>query len=372
MLVPPDEIGRYLGNDLSRLEGKVRTPTLDALMRYEVHSKREFGESAIDRLFKLHQLGGKSIADLACDELGISRGNLNRIFSEFGLPTLTRAEGVRRELYRRWQDEDFRQRQAEGVRRELYRRWQDEDFRQRNAEGVRRNWQDKDFRQRQAEGTRRELYRRWQDKDFRQRQAEGTRRELYRRWQDEDFRQRNAEGVRRNWQDEDFRQRNAEGVRRARLDPGKIDRYTIPTIAGYRTDIGYAQSTWEANVARVLHCLGREYSRRIIFELEVPPEFSELFPSDRTDMSIDFLVRDRRGNRIIYEIMAHPLKDPQGYAKLELLAQQQPLRVVAITEKMYRRLRITFEDRINSTPGLAGWETKYDNLRTNPEKYGRR
>ena len=198
-------------------------------------------------------------------------------------------------------------------------------------------------------------------------QAEGVREN----WKDPRFRARNAEGVRENWKDPRFRARQAEGVRRARLDPENIGKYYLPTIHGYRSDIGLdAQSTWEANFARVLVYCGREFYSGEVFRLRVPEEHRELFNSDETEMRIDYVVRDNRGNLVLYEIMAHPLKDPIGYVKLEMLMNQYPADIRIIDGKFYRRLKRHFEGRINNFEGLAGWETSRDNLRTSPGKYG--
>ncbi|MEM5797492.1 MAG: hypothetical protein QXD72_02440 [Candidatus Aenigmatarchaeota archaeon] len=92
--------------------------------------------------------------------------------------------------------------------------------------------------------------------------------------------------------------------------------------------------------------------------------------SDVTEISIDFVTTTPRGDIVLYEIMAHPLEDPLGYVKLEMLIQQYPVDVRMVDEKFYKRLRRHFEERINATPFLSGWETKQDNLRTNPQKYG--
>ena len=84
---------------------------------------------------------------------------------------------------------------------------------------------------------------------------------------------------------------------------------------------------------------------------------------------MDFVVRDPRGNIVLYEIVAHPLENPVGYAKLEMLIHQYPVDVRTIDRRFYDRLRKRFEDGINRDPLLSGWETLEDNLRTNPRKY---
>ena len=202
-------------------------------------------------------------------------------------------------------------------------------------------------------------------------QAEGVRRELKERWEDPEFRARNAEGVRRNWEDPEFRARNAEGVRRARFDAKNIESYVLPTIYGERTDIGYAQSTWEANISRILLYCHRSFLRAKPLSLEVPEIYRTHFPTGTTDISLDFIVEDPRKNLLAYEIMAHPLENPEGNIKIELLIQQHPeLQVRAVTKRIYQRLQHWFAKKIDEDPRFCGWETQKDNLKTNPQKYG--
>src|SRR3989344_3447870 len=57
------------------------------------------------------------------------------------------------------------------------------------------------------------------------------------------------------WTDEAYRERDAEAKRKARFEGNNLTKYHLPTISGIRRDIGYAQSTWEANLARIfLYC----------------------------------------------------------------------------------------------------------------------
>lgn len=105
--------------------------------------------------------------------------------------------------------------------------------------------------------------------------------------------------------------------------------------------------------------------------LSVPKEYQLIFKSDKTQITVDFMVQDLRGNIGVYEIMAYPKEDPVGWAKLDMLTQQYPnVPVHPVTKKMYHRLRARFENRINSSQSLAGWENSKDNLYTNPEKFG--
>jgi len=281
-------------------------------------------DGAIYSLGKKH-LEGESLRELT-RQLGITHPTLLRLFRSISIPIRSHAEATRAN----WQDPEFRQRNAEGVRAN----WQDPEFRQRNAEGVRANWQDPEFRQRNAEAIRAN-------------------------WQDPEFRQRHAEATRANWQDPEFRQRNAEGVRQVRLNPANLVRYHLPTISGERWDVGFTQSAWEANLARILHLIGRE---NLIHEV--------LRLSNGHFFELDFLTINPRGNLVGYEIMAHPLENPEGWAKLERVITEYPyITFRVIDHRFYRRLERRFTERISLDPRFAGWEERGDNLRTNPQKY---
>ncbi len=179
-----------------------------------------------------------------------------------------------------------------------------------------------------------------------------------------------AEGVRANWQDPEFRARQAEGTREARLNSKNAGKFYLPTIQGTRKDIGYAKSTWEANLARVFSYIGREYLMHEKMKLTIANEQKYLFKDIKSDMGVDFIVTDPRGNLKIYEIMAHPFKDPKGVAKLEMLAEQYPtIKIKPVSARLYRRLEQRFQERINGDARFAGWEQKEDNVRDNPAKY---
>ena len=245
--------------------------------------------------------------------------------------------------------------------------WQNPDFRKRKIEDSKERWNDPDYRKRFTES----MSEVWHSENFKTRQGELLRQ----RRQNPVFNANNATAARREllqrWHNPAYREKFLEAARRARLDPTNVGRYNLPTIKGERSDIGfYAQSTWEANFARVLLFCGREFDVRQNFRFEVPEEYRELFPEGISETNIDFLSQDPRCNLILYEIMAHPKKNPVGWAKLDMLIHQYPaFRVVPITERMYRKLQRRFEDRINTDPLLAGWETEKDNLKSNPNKF---
>lgn len=297
----------------------------------------------------------------------------------------------------KWEDPEFVQAHSEGMKRawedpdyrahmiaERVARWDDPEYRTQHSEILRQRWQDPEFRARQSATMKKQ----WENSDYRDRvlgsMSTVWHSERFRTRQGELLRQRrqnpvfnanNAVATRRDlaqrWQDPAFREKFLEAARRARLDPANVGRYNLPTIKGERKDIGfYAQSTWEANFARVLLSCGREFDVRQNFMLEVPEEYADLFPKGKTETNIDFLTLDPRGNSVLYEIMSYPKKYPVGWAKLEMLTTQYPMfRVVPVTDRLYKRLQQRFEAEINADPLFAGWETKKDNLKSNPTKF---
>ena len=141
-----------------------------------------------------------------------------------------------------------------------------------------------------------------QDPDFMHSMTEGNRAMLRERWQDPEFRAQIAEAARIELQercrrDPEFRQRLIESSRQARLDPANLGRYVLPTIYGERWDVGFAQSSWEANLARVISYSEREF---LVHE--------PLRLADGSLFELDFLTLDNRERWVGYEIMAYPLE----------------------------------------------------------------
>lgn len=256
---------------------------------------------------------------------------------------------------KRWQDPDFRARNAAATKA----KWQDQSFRERNIASIRKLWQDLGFRARIAEANRAELARRWQDPEYRRRQAERGRAILRGLWQDSQFREMMIAVSKVKWDDPDFRQKNREALNRARLTAEKQGRYYLPTIQGERRDIGYAKSAWEANVKRVLLFVGREVLTNEALKL-----------SNGTQFEIDFVTTKADGGFKLYEIMAHPLENPEGWDKLNLAQIEYPeFNITPITRRMYHRIARRFQARIDADPNFCGWEREGDNLRDNPQKY---
>lgn len=370
MIVPVEELERYIGNDLCRLNGKVRPETLRILEEYQNGID---GISVIDYLFLEHQRG-RSFRDLEREVMGISHVLIAKILKIYGLPILTREEAI----HRKWrEDEEFRLRHkkaAESMWRDPeYREkmlsanrrlWEDQDYRQRHGASVRRLWEDEEFRRRNMDGVKRN----WQNPEFREKMNTI----IKNRWKDPDFRRKILESSRKSRRDNpDYEKRRIEATRRARLDPNNIGKYALPTISGYRRDIDFiAQSTWEANFARVLMYCNRDFYTKEIFRLNVPDCYRHLFRSGETEMWIDFVTSDNRGSIVLYDIVAHPLEEPAGIAKMDMLRHQYPdLNVRIIDEETYERFRDYFEGKINDDMRFRGWETYQDNLRTSPQKY---
>ncbi|MBI2581305.1 hypothetical protein HYV85_05895 [Candidatus Woesearchaeota archaeon] len=375
-----DQLTEHLGNELSDLEGKVSAAVMERLEAYDAITSSEFYLPVIDYFFLAHQQGGKSHIDLA-REVGIGKSTVRKIFLLYGLPIVGRAEATKRKLA----DPDYQKRVAQTSRETMYRLKQDPEFRKKQAaasSAVFHNlWDNPEFAQEVAERGRKQFNERWKDAGFRQRQHDGLEKELEKRWHDPEanpaFRERFAEthkkSTRQLWENPQFRKKIAEASRDARYRPeGLNSRTHIPSIHGYRRDIGfYAQSMWEANLARAFMTSHANFSRRQTFQLRVPEEHRQAIGSEKTDLTVDFAVRDPKTHKVtLYEVMAHPLEAPVGRIKLELLRQQFPqFRVVAVDPKYYETLRNEFAAKISRSGWLCGWETTKDNLRTNPEKY---
>ncbi len=344
MKVQREEIADYLLSTNGWEENRSAN-TVKKIKKWK-KKKSLHGLSPIEHLFIEHQLGRKSTHELA-KEAEISQQTIFNMLKKYNLPTLTQAEAVRE----KWQDPEFRERQAEAVRE----KWKDPEFRERNAEATREmlydRWKDEEFRKRNAEAVREK----WKDPEFREKQAEAVREMLYDRWKDPEFREKQAEAVRENWKDEEFRKRNAEAVRIARTSPAT-------RIKGYRVDINKnAETTWEANLHRIINYCNRKEVRGKIFELTRPSELSDIIKVESPKLRLDLLVKDPRGNLVGYEIVTHPQR--KTYEIAQLAEQQHGIKVIIITERRYQRLEDWFRKKI------AYWENPQDNIRINPRKY---
>lgn len=274
---------------------------------------------------------------------------------------------------RLWQDPEYRERMkvhTDNSRRLLAKLKQRASYRKRMSEIQRERWEDPEFREKISERTRRnhpilmqaqrELRR---NPSHRDKLTTELRQRTLALWQDPEFTALQKERHKAKWQDPEYREKMLKII----LNP---DRKTgIPSIHGFRSDVGYyALSTWEANIARMLKLVGRDYLTKVEFKLYVTDEHRDIFDALETTFFADFLTVDNRGRTIIYEIMAHPFENPDGWAKLELAKLQHPEIIIrAIDRNMYRRLQRNFKDKINQDQRFSGWEKYGYNLRTHPE-----
>lgn len=297
----------------------------------------------------------------------ISRNNLAETKK---LPTYRKK---RSELQKaRWEDPEYRAIMAKVASRSLSQLWQDPEFRaaalERSREAMTILNSDPEFRAKSVK-KRRELM---LDPEYRDQFSETRRQVALAVWDDPEFRTKMSGVHKALWQNPEYRARITESIRQAQAEPSYREKLVLPTIHGYRSDIGfYAQSAWEANVARIFQSVGRDYAIGTGLKLEVTDEFQFLFQNHDTVFNVDFSTIDKRGRVVMFELMAHPLEDPISWAKIEMVKRQHPELVIrAIDEAFYGRLRSRFEDPINSNPRLHGWERTGFNLRTHPEVFG--
>lgn len=385
----------------------VGSTTLSALENF-AHSLALPIDEILPWLGLKYDSGGtlKSIAAM----LGIQPATLKNMFVYYGKDIRSSSETTRQRNMRSWQDPEYRKTMTEATRE----RWQDPEFRTKTIaimeanwqnpeyrakqlelimerlpatlhspevktktiDAVKRNWQNPEYRAMMASYGSRNLKALWNDPIYRQRQAELSGKRMTQQRKDPDFLRKMVEASSQNliqlWQNSDFREKTIEASRQAKSNPKNEGKYVLPTVTGVRRGIGFCQSTWEANIGRVLRFVRREYLKGEPFRLSVPEEFQIVLhvQSLTTDFHLDYLTIDPRGNFVGYEIMVHPLEGKEGWLKAELFTQQHPeVRLVLVTDKLYSRLRKRFKDRISKDPDLVGWEDSKDNLRLNPDKW---
>jgi len=116
----------------------------------------------------------------------------------------------------------------------------------------------------------------------------------------------------------------------------------LPTYHGYRIDTNTnAKSMMEANLERAIVQSSREYERGVKFRLEDN--------SNECTFFVDFSTITKRGNKVYYEIIAHPFEEGvnSGYAKLKLLATQSDINIKIVTnDESYDKCRKYFADEI--------------------------
>ena len=82
---------------------------------------------------------------------------------------------------------------------------------------------------------------------------------------------------------------------------------------------------------------------------------------------MDVLTRNSRGKLEGYQILPRPQE--KSYIKAELLREQYGVKLTIITEERYERIESWFKEKIENDSRFSGWETKKDNIKTNPKKY---
>ena len=266
-----------------------------------------------------------------------------------------------------WQDTDFYARNADISKRNLAATKEDPSYREKRSEGQKRLWRDPEYRKRMTKVKQE----RRADPERRAMISETRRQIALANWGNPEYRAKLTEAHKALWQDPNYRDHITQALRRFRSDPANRDRFVLPTIHGFRSDIGfYAQSAWEANVARVFELTGREYLVGAVLDLKVAPEHQDLFQASETTLNIDFLTLNKRGQTVCFELMAHPLEDPESWAKIEMARQQYPeFAIRIIDERFYNRLQSRYEKAVNNNASLHGWEKTGFNLKTKPEVF---
>ncbi len=288
-----------------------------------------------------------SLTQLAKD-LSVNRKTISALFDFFGIPKLSGREALTRKweqdpTFRSWHenhaanvlnDPNSKDDKHDTRKAHLEKQMQDPEFEKARLDGLREKSKDPAYLAKRG----RAIAANWEDQKFRDAHEETERIKLASLKQDPGFRLSQAHGIRNS------------------------NRIPKCSIQGERIDIGFAQSTYEANIARILTLVGADFQRGLAFALQ-PEEKSEKL----TALTLDFVV-NIKGRQKIYEIVTG--RNIRRLQLLEMLATQNPkLRINIITERRYRRLRGMFQDRINNDPRFAGWETPKDNLRTNPTRY---
>lgn len=128
-----------------------------------------------------------------------------------------------------------------------------------------------------------------------------------------------------------------KGLSKGKNNPmyGKSPKNTKGFKSGFRKDIGhYVRSSWEANFARILQYLNKNYK----FE----PDVFELIDKDKNELTYrpDFKVGDK-----YYEVKGFWYDDAKE--KFELFKQQYPeIEIEVINNEKYKKLKNAYKDKI--------------------------
>lgn len=276
--------------------------------------------------------------------------------------------GNKKAVAERWADPEYRQRETARLREVTLDNWTDPDFRKKQSEKMLQQWEDPEFRARHSERNSAEMSRRWEDPDYRTDML--ARLEAYK--QDPDLRAAHVERMVRRWENEEYRNTVAKALRQSMEERIQLGLLPLSSVHGLRRDLDfYAFSTWEANLARVFAFMNWAYQSRVSFELEVPDEFQEKYEMPATSIfHLDFLTLSPGDRLRGIEIMVHPRKNPIGWAKVRLFREQHPeIPLRLISDRYYEILEIRYKNLIETDARFCGWETKEDNLYTNPARF---
>lgn len=280
-----------------------------------------------------------------------------------------RIAGNRKAVAERWADPEYRQRETARLREVTLDNWTDPEFRKKQSEKMLQQWEDPEFRAQHTERNSAAMSLRWQDPDYRA----GMLAQLKAYRDDPAFRAASVERTLKRWaEDEGYRNTVAEALRRSTEERIQLGLLPLSSVHGLRRDLGfYAFSTWEANLARVFAFMNWAYQSRVPFELEVPDEFQEKYGMPATSIfHLDFLTLSPGDRLRGTEIMVHPYKNPIGWAKVRLFREQHPeIPLRLISDRYYGRLERGYRDLIEADSRFCGWETKEDNLFSNPDKF---
>lgn len=269
----------------------------------------------------------------------------------------------------RWANPEYRRRETARLREITLTNWADPDFREKQSQKMLHQWEDLGFRKRHSDRNSTSMSRRWEDPEYRELNLALL--TAYR--EDPHFKAAHIERMHQRWiEDEDYRKTVAKALRKAMEERIKEGSLPLSSIHGLRRDLGfYPFSTWEANLARIFDFTGWLYDARVPFELQVPNVIQRRYKMPTTSIfHVDFITLNPRGNIRANEIMVHPSKNPIGWVKVGLFREQYPdIPLRLISNHYYDILEARFRRAIDTDARFCGWETKDDNLYTNPDKF---
>ena len=137
------------------------------------------------------------------------------------------------------------------------------------------------------------------------------------------------------------------------------------SIHGTRIDVGYAHSTWEANIYRIFKYENKSFEREIIFDLKDKDGSLLRYIVDIKDIDGLFTTPGE-----FIEIKGH--MDERSIKKIAAFREQTPHSLIIIGTGEHGRFipDVYYQDLIEKyQPLISMWETDDCNARTNPEKF---